>query len=137
MSREYGAATGVSGGLSVLAEPLPSLWFAARLQQPFGVELGGYQLPARIQIGAAWKSSKTLLLLAAVDKDIDREAQVNAGLEYRPVSSVRIRAGMRSGPARPTAGIGFRLKNGLGLDAAAEWHTTLGVTPALMVSWRK
>jgi hypothetical protein len=136
-AQEYGAAGGVSGGLSILAEPLPRLWFGARLQHPFGVELAELRLPTRLQLGAAWRSSESLLLLLEADKDLERPAQVKAGIEYAPASVVRIRVGMRSEPTRPTFGAGLRLKNGLALDMGAEWHPTLGMTPAFMVSWQK
>jgi hypothetical protein len=136
-AQEYGTAGGVSGGLSLLAEPIPQLWLGARIQHPFGVELAGLRLPARLQLGAAWRSSETLLLLLEADKDIERPAQVKAGLEYAPTPAVRIRAGVRSEPARPAFGAGFRLKNGLTLDAGTEWHPNLGLTPAFMVSWQK
>ena len=136
-AQEYGSANGVSGGLSVLAEPISNLWLGAKLDYPFGVTLDEEQLPTRLQIGATWKSSAALLLTGGVDKDLDRPAQINAGLEYRPVEAVRIRAGMRSGPGRLCLGLGYRLKNGISLDAGAEWHPVLGITPALMVAWHR
>ncbi|MEZ4917514.1 MAG: hypothetical protein R2792_00290 [Saprospiraceae bacterium] len=135
--QEYGSANGVSAGISVLSNPVPTLWLGASVAHPFGLELAGNRLPARLRIGAAWAYGSNMLLLAEVDKDLDRRAQVKAGLEYAPVTPVRIRIGMRSEPARPSFGLGFQLKNGIHLDAGADWHSTLGVTSGLTLSWRK
>jgi hypothetical protein len=134
---EYGAAGGISGGLSMLAEPMPRCWFGARLQHPLGAKLAGRRLPARLQLGAAWRISDALLLLLETDKELERPAQVKVGGEYAPSAAARIRLGVRSAPTRTAFGLGFRLKNGVLLDAGAEWHPNLGLTTAFMVSWQK
>ena len=63
--------------------------------------------------------------------------RLSGGAAYHAAPAVRIRAGVRSEPARPAFGAGCRLKNGLTLDAGTEWHPNLGLTPAFMVSWQK
>ncbi|MGI9160301.1 MAG: hypothetical protein ACR2K1_11185 [Saprospiraceae bacterium] len=136
-AQEYGAAGGISGGLSMLAEPMPRCWFGARLQHPLGAQLAGRPLPARLQLGAAWRSSDVFLLLLEADKELERPAQVKVGAEYAPNAAARIRLGVRSAPTRTAFGLGFRLKNGISLDAGAEWHPNLGLTTAFMVSWHK
>jgi hypothetical protein len=136
-AQEYGAVGGISGGLSMLAEPMPRCWFGARLQHPLGAQLAGRRLPARLQLGAAWRSSDAFLLLLETDKELERPAQVKVGAEYAPNAAARIRLGIRGAPTRTAFGIGFRLKNGVSLDAGAEWHPNLGLTTAFMVSWQK
>jgi hypothetical protein len=62
---------------------------------------------------------------------------IKAGLEYQPVPLLVIRAGMRSNEiTRMAFGAGMRLKNKLAIDLASEWHPSLGLTPAAMISWR-
>lgn len=134
---EYGNATALTFGLSVLANPLPNVWIGARVQNPLQLELAGETIPAVLRIGTAWKASNTLTLLAETEKDLDRRVQVKGGIEYQPVSLLVLRAGIRTEPARIGFGAGVRLKNGLAFDFGAEWHPTLGITPAAMLVWRK
>ena len=136
-AQEYGNATTFTFGLSILANPLPGLWIGARVHNPLQVELGDETIPAILRIGAAWKASNTLILLAETEKDLDRRVQVKAGIEYQPMSILVFRAGYRTEPARFGFGAGIRLKNGLAFDAGAEWHPTLGMTPTAMLVWRK
>lgn len=134
---EYGNATALTFGLSVLANPLPGVWIGARIQNPLQLELAGEALPSVLRIGAAWKASDTFTLLAETEKDVDRRVQVKGGFEYRPVSKLVVRLGVRTEPARLGFGAGLRLTNSLNFDTGAEWHPTLGFTPAAMLVWRK
>ena len=133
--QEYGAANGVSAGLSLLANPIPDIWLGGNIQNPFGIELAGATLPARLEIGGAWQYRNVMLLSVEVDKDLDREAQLRVGLEYAPIQLVRVRLGMRSEPARPAFGLGLYLPNGLSLNIGADWHNTLGISSGFMVAW--
>lgn len=137
MAQEYGSATALTFGLSLLANPLPGVWVGARVQNPLQLKLGDETIPAVLRIGAAWKASNALILLAETEKDLDRRVQVKGGIEYQPLSQLVFRVGIRSEPARLGFGAGIRLKNGLSFDTGAEWHPTLGITPSAMVIWRK
>lgn len=138
-AQEYGSAAAPTYGLSVLAQALPQLSIGASVQNPVQPRLADTELPTVLRIGAGWRTSEIFVLLAEVEKDLDRPAQVKAGLEYRPAASVlTVRAGVRSGrSARAAFGLGLRLKNGVSLDVASEWHPSLGLTPAAMVAWRR
>lgn len=136
-AQEYGSATTASFGLSVLANPLPDVWLGAQVQNPLQLELSDAVIPTVLRIGAAWRAAPTLILLAEAEKDLERPAQLKAGLEYRPAGLLILRAGIRTEPARLGFGAGLRLKNGLELDTGTEWHPTLGLTPSAMLVWRK
>lgn len=136
-AQEYGSATALTFGLSMLANPIPGVWLGARVQNPLQLKLHDETVPAVLRIGAAWKASESLVLLAETEKDLNRRVQVKGGIEYRPASLLVVRAGIRTEPARFGFGAGIRLKNGLALDTGAEWHPTLGVTPSAMLIWRK
>ena len=134
---EYGSATAGNFSLGVLAEPIPGLWLGARISNPVQLELAGASLPSMLRLGAAWKAGSTLILLLETEKDLERKAQVKAGIEYRPVEQLVLRAGIRSDPARLVFGLGYQLKNGLEISSGAEWHTVLGLTPSAMLIWRR
>ncbi|MDX1911968.1 MAG: hypothetical protein SFV22_10805 [Saprospiraceae bacterium] len=137
-AQEYGSATLATFGLSLLARALPKLWIGAKIQNPFQQKIGEDALPSLLRIGASWKPSDLLLMSLEMEKDLERRGAVKAGLEYRPVSMLVVRAGMRSNKiARLAFGAGLKLKNNLSIDIASEWHPSLGLTPAAMVSWRR
>lgn len=136
-AQEYGSATALTFSLSALANPLPNVWLGAHIQNPVQVEIADAVVPAVLRIGAAWQAANTLMLLAETEKDLERPAQIKAGIEYRPVALLVLRAGIRTEPARLGFGAGVRLANGLEFNSGAEWHPTLGLTPAAMLVWRK
>lgn len=137
-AQEYGSATGVNAGIGVLSNPLPRLWLAARIRNPFPQKTGPDRPSGALILGAAWKPSPILVLLAETEKILERPAQIKAGIEYHPAEALFFRAGMRAGAAaRVGFGAGLRLKNGWGVDAGSEWHPSLGLTPAAMIVWRK
>lgn len=137
-AQEYGTLNNATFSVGVLAHALPKVWIGARISNPVQQEVAGNNLPTVLRIGMAWKPSEVLILLAETEKDLERATQVKAGMEYRPVAPLVLRAGVRSGRAgRISFGAGFQLKNGLSLNAATEWHPILGFTPAAMVAWQK
>ena len=137
-AQEYGSLTSATFSLSVLAQALPKVWLGAKLQNPFQQKMGDDIPVSLFRVGGVWKPSDLFLFSFETEKDLERPAQIKAGFEYRPHSLIAVRAGMRSGSgARVGFGAGLRLKNGLALDVGSEWHPTLGITPAAMISWRK
>ena len=135
---EYGAQTQPGFSISLLAQALPQVWIGAKYQNPLQQKFGEDLSPTIFRIGATWKPSDQFLCSLETEKDLERPTQVKAGVEYRPGTLLALRAGARTGKAaRMNFGAGFRLKNGLSIDIGSEWHPTLGITPALMVAWRK
>lgn len=137
-AQEYGSTTMATFGLSVLARALPTLWFGAKIQNPFQQKIGDDIVPTVLRIGASWKPSELLIMSLETEKDLERKNMIKAGLEYRPTNALVIRAGMRNNNlARLAFGAGLKLKNNIAIDLASEWHPSLGLTPSAMVSWRK
>jgi hypothetical protein len=137
-AQEYGSVTAATFSLSLLAQALPKVWLGAKLQNPFQQKIGDDIPISLFRLGAVWKPTELFLFTFETEKDLERPAQIKGGFEYRPHSLLSVRAGMRTGTAaRIGFGVGLRLKNGLALDVGSEWHPSLGITPAAMVSWRK
>jgi hypothetical protein len=135
---EYGSSTAPDVEIGFLTHPLAQIWLGGAIRNPFQQKLEGINLPTFFRLGACWQPSNLFLMLAETEKDLDRPAQVKAGFEYRPGDkTVVLRAGIRTNPSRAAFGAGLRLKSGLRLDVSSEWHPVLGITPAVMVSWRK
>jgi len=137
-AQEYGSSTSATFSISVLAHALPKIWIGAKILNPVQQKIGGETIRSGLRLGAAWQASTLLTVLAEMEKDLERPAQIKAGMEYNPVSVLMLRVGVRSGhTARIGFGAGLKLKNGLRLDVGSEWHPTLGMTPAAMISWRR
>ncbi len=137
-AQEYGSNTAASFSLGVLAQALPQVWIAGRIQNPFQQRIGDDLLPTVVRVGATWKPTELFFLALETEKDLERPTQVKVGIEYRPSPMIAIRAGTRTGKvARMAFGLGLRLKNGVSIDVGSEWHPTLGITPAAMLTWRK
>jgi hypothetical protein len=134
---EYGNANTVSFGIGMLAQPFERLTIGAQVTNPFSQQLGDIAIPAALRIGAAWHSSNLVWIQTEVEKDLSRPTQIKAGIEYRPHSILRLRLGARTGPTRMAMGAGLYFKNGLALDFGTEWHSTLGLTPAMMIRYVK
>lgn len=137
-AQEYGATTMATFGLSLLARALPDVWIGAKIQNPFQQKIGEDLVPTILRIGASWKPSEILLMAFETEKDLERNPMIKAGLEYRPISALVIRAGVRSNKVtRIGFGAGIQLKNNLSFNLSSEWHPSLGLTPSAMVSWQK
>ena len=135
-AQEYGSATSATFSVSLLAQALPKVWIGAKVLNPIQQKIGDDVIRSGLRVGATWQVSTLLTLLTEMEKDLERPAQIKGGIEYSPVPALLVRAGVRSGhTARIGFGAGLRLKNGLRLDVGSEWHPTLGLTPAAMVSW--
>lgn len=137
-AQEYGSVTAATFSLSILAQALPKIWLGAKIQNPFQQKIGDDVAVSLFRVGGVWKPSALFLFSFETEKDLERPVQIKGGFEYRPHRVLVVRAGMRTGgAARAGFGAGLRLKNGLALDLGSEWHPSLGLTPAAMVSWRK
>jgi hypothetical protein len=139
-AQDYGKSRTFTFGLALLAQPMKQLSLGFRLSNPVEAKINEQKLPTVIKLGGTYEFSKLFKLLFETEKDIDRPALIKAGLEYKPQGRIVIRAGVRNGrnlPARLGLGVGLRLKSGLAVDFGSEWHTQLGITPALTVLWNK
>ena len=132
---EYGSRNIVSAAVGITAQPLPQLTLGAMIQNPVPQDINDDIISNLVRIGATWQPSKLFLVTSEIRKDLERPVQLCMGAEYRPVPLFRLRAGMRTYPARTSFGAGLALKNGLRLDFGSEWHPVLGFTPGGMVAW--
>lgn len=138
-AQEYGSANGLTFGLGILANVLPGFWLGARIHNPFQQKVGDYVAESSMRIGAAWHPSNLFLLSSEIEKSVDRDARIKAGIEYRPIEILLLRTGIRAGGGAASLGFGAGLltQSGFAVDAGFEWHPSLGITPAILLAWRK
>lgn len=135
---EYGSANGMTFGIGLLANVLPGFWLGARIHNPFQQKVGDYVAESSLRIGGAWRPSDLFILTTEFEKSLYRDNRIKAGVEYHPTEALLLRSGVRAGGGVASFGFGagFRIKNGLAIDAGFEWHPSLGVTPAILFAWR-
>jgi hypothetical protein len=127
----------VLASLGGQAEIVPrKLTFGAYLYNLNQARLASYQderVPTILKAGLAYQPANTVLLSIETEKDVERDANFKAGLEYRPVPVLAARVGFASLTEQTTAGLGLRFGN-YALDYAAAWQTALGLSQHLSVS---
>ncbi|UYZ61412.1 PorV/PorQ family protein [Hymenobacter weizhouensis] len=131
-----GSRRAVAASLGGQADIVPrKLTFGASLSNLNQARLAPDQderLPTVLRAGLAYRPSKKVLLLTEVEKDVEQDADVRAGLEYQVLAPLALRAGLSALTEQLTGGVGFRAGQ-LRIDYAAAWHTALGLSQHLSV----
>ncbi|NJL77028.1 MAG: hypothetical protein HC892_20440 [Saprospiraceae bacterium] len=58
-------------------------------------------------------------------------------MDYQFLDAFALRAGVTTQPTTVSLGTGWKLENGVKMDVAAIYHTYLGITPSISVSYGK
>ena len=117
------------------------LSFGASLYNISQTRLASYQderVPTVLKAVLAYRPSSQVLLVVETEKDVEREANFKAGLEYRPVPVLAARLGLASLTEQASAGIGV-MTGMFQIDYAAAFQQALGFSQHLSVSkaWGK
>ncbi|HMN06094.1 MAG TPA: hypothetical protein PKD45_10225 [Flavobacteriales bacterium] len=134
----YGSTGAISAELGLQARITEKLWIGAHLYNPNRAKLGGpyeERMPTVLGAGLGYTFNERVTLTGEVTKDIDRQEQYHAGIEYRPAHALFLRTGVSSGPAKAHFGVGLVMGQ-LDLDLAAVMRTQLGLTPMVNLSYR-
>ncbi len=127
--------------LGLIYRPLKVLSLGAHLYNPIPYKVEkeyGERLPTIVKFGIGYEPSPKVLLLAEYEQDIYYKPQFKAGIEYRPIKYLDIRAGVHTTPFSASLGVGVNVK-GVNIDLASAWHPVVGFTPqaALVVNFGK
>jgi hypothetical protein len=82
-----------------------------------------------MRLGLNYQISKKVIVLAEVEKSIETNLRVKAGMEYELLDRFFLRMGAASNPTEITFGFGYEFKNRLKLDLGSAWHQHLGWSP--------
>jgi len=85
-------------------------------------------------LGGTWEVSRSLMIHVKAAQDIAFRPSAHAGIEYRLIDVVYLRAGISTNPVENSFGIGI-IANQLRFDVAALFHPSLGLTPSLSVTY--
>ena len=126
-----GSKQAVAVSLGGQAELVPKrLVFGAYLYNINQAKLAEYQqerVPTVLKAGLSYRPTDKVLLNIETEKDVEQDADFKAGLEYRIIEKLALRAGFRTLTEETTGGVGFQA-GALQIDYAAAWHAALGLS---------
>ena len=132
ISNGYGTAGawGVEAGL--LLHVTDHLHAGFHISNPYGGYFGktGEKLAAQYAVGLGYDASEKFFSSAVISKEENRPVNVTAGIEYRFIPAVFVRAGIVAATSGGWLGLGYSLAS-FRLDVMAAWHPQLGITPGL------
>lgn len=128
----------LAGSLGGQAELVPKrLVFGAYLYNLNQARLADYQeerVPTVLKAGLSYRPSERVMLNIETEKDVEQQADFKAGVEYRVIEALALRAGLRTLTEEATGGVGFRAGQ-LQIDYAAAWHSALGLSQHVGVAF--
>ncbi len=136
LSGGYGSRFSFDADLGINATFNSKLSFGALLQNLLQFRADEQeQAGTLIRIGAAYAPSKKVKMNAEIQQDFNTGLGFNAGVEYLPNANFSFRLGVRTNPITPSFGIGYVVNNRFMIDSFASYHTLLGVSTGLNLSW--
>lgn len=121
-----------------VADLLPTLSFGAHIYNLTQAKLhteDGISLPVIIKSGIAYAPVEELTICGAVEKNIEQDTRVSAGLEYQFFHKFHIRSGISTAPFQQYYGLGFSPYN-FSFDYALDNHNVLGLSHQLSIRYR-
>ncbi len=129
---EYGNKTLFTFEIGAIAKLLPQIDLGVHLFSPVRVELTELdEMPSILSLGLAYYPSEKVTITTEVEKDIDYEARVKAGIAYRLLEQLTLRTGIGTKPTTLHLGVGYELESGLSINVASSYHQVLGISPAI------
>lgn len=134
--QEYGSKTLLTFEIGLLSPITKELTIGVHLYSPVRVKLIDEEyLPTLVKVGLAYQASTKVILTTEVEKDIDLNPIVKAGIEYMVHPVLALRLGASSNPGLFSFGIGYNIKDQLQIDLASSYHQSLGFSPGLSVRY--
>ena len=99
------------------------------------VEETGERVPTIMKAGISYRPSNELMINIEVEKDLDFDEIIKAGIEYELVEAVFVRTGVITEPFTGTFGIGFYPKQFL-FDYSYVNNSTLGAIHEVSLGYR-
>jgi outer membrane receptor for ferrienterochelin and colicin len=86
------------------------------------------------EVGVNWQIFNNLLITGGARRNRETPFGAAFGIEYQPFTDFQIRAGVSSGPFRPSLGIGYGFSK-ITADVVMIYHPVLGVSTGLGVAY--
>lgn len=135
IAEDYGSATAISFELGTIFHLTDKLNAGIHINNPVGGKFGKDQqekLSSVYGFGIGYEASEKFFISAEIEKEEDQPVNVNAGLQYKFIPELLVRAGMASATSSAWLGLGLTLKS-FRLDVTTSYHPQLGITPGVML----
>ena len=135
---EYGKKNSFTAEMGILAKPLKNLTLGAHIFNPLRTKILEYsdeRIPTILRLGFNYKFSEKVFVAVETEKDIAKKSMVKAGLEYKPIRVLYLRAGVASNPSLSCFGMGISM-NQFRLDISSTYHSTLGFSPQVSLIYQ-
>jgi hypothetical protein len=131
----YGNSSAISFELGTVLHISDRLHAGLHAANPVGGKFGKNEeeeLSAVYTLGLGYEASEKFFVSAEIQKEEDRPVNVNAGLQYKFIPQLLVRAGMSSATSSGWLGVGLKIKT-FRIDVTANYHPQLGITPGLLL----
>ena len=129
----YGNSTAVNFEVGTILHVTDKINAGVHVYNPVGGKFGKNaeeKLASIYTFGVGYDASDKFFVSMEIQKEEDKNVNVNAGLQYRFLPQVMARVGVISNTSTTYAGVGLLLKT-FRVDVVASFHPQLGVTPGL------
>ena len=133
----YGSQAAFTFGLGAQYNITSELKVGAHIFNPLRIELTDLEddrLHTLIKAGIAYEPSNKVGIYVEMEKNLDKKPMFKGGIEYRVLEKLHLRASATGQPTAAYFGIGVPL-GGLSIDIANGFHTVLGYSPHLSISY--
>ncbi len=137
IGENYGNTSALAVEAGLQAQLSKELSIGAHIYNPNRAKVAAFndeRIPTIMRIGLNYTFSEKVFVVAETQKDIDYPANFKAGVEYRVVEVLYLRAGVSTGPVLNTFGFGLNLKQ-FRLDIASSYHSVLGYSPHVSLTY--
>jgi hypothetical protein len=130
----YGNASAINFELGAILHVTDKLNTGFHVANPVGGKFGKEQqekLSSIYSFGMGYDASEKFFIQAEIEKEETQPINVNAGLQYKLISQLLVRAGISSATSTSWIGVGLGFKS-FRIDVTSSYQPQLGLTPGLL-----
>lgn len=131
----YGNATAISFELGTILHLTDQLHAGVHISNPVGGKFGKDQqekLSSVYAVGLGYEASEKFFISTEIEKEEGQPVNVNAGMQYKFIPQLLVRAGMSSATSSAWVGVGLMIRS-IRFDITTSYHPQLGITPGLLL----
>jgi hypothetical protein len=133
IGEDYGNKGNLTVEMGFIFQLTQQLSLGAHLFNPTLAKIGEFadeRIPTIFKTGLSYTFSEKVIVAGEVEKSINKNPSLKAGIEYHITEPLYIRMGVGTQPATNAFGFGLKLGS-LNLDLATSYHHILGYSPQL------
>ncbi len=134
----YMNASSINFELGAIIHISDQLHTGVSIYNPLSSPLGkntGEKIASVYKAGLGYEMSASFFTQLEVIKEKDKDVNVHAGLQYRPIKQLFARAGIFTGTSTCYFGIGYLYRQ-LRMDFSVGFHQQLGLSPGLLLLYQ-